>query len=205
MSTHPQSRDANHARYEEGTLQPSVRPDDHVLGLASAPVTLVEYGDFQCPYCGMAHPIVQALQRELGDSLRFVFRNFPLTEMHEHALHAAEAAESVDAQAGAAAYWTMHDILFERQSEWVHSPDESRFLDYARRAGGDVSVVERELADGTREARVKADFRSGVRSGVNGTPTFFVNGVRFDGNWTDPQELRSALERAAASPALPPP
>lgn len=184
------------AQEREGTqLRPAVGPQDHVQGGSGAAITLVEYGDYQCPYCGRAYPIVKALQQQLGDRMRFVFRNFPLNELHPHALHAAEATESVAAHFGPDAYWAMHDLLYKRQREWVHLPTE-RFPEYAALVGARADQVSRDLAEGVHEKRVRADFMSGVRSGVNGTPTFFVDGRRFDGDWTDPEAFLEFIESA---------
>jgi len=181
---------------QRGALQPPVNPVDHVIGHADAPITLVEYGDFQCPYCYRAHPIVMRLQKRFGDQLRFVFRNFPLSELHPHAAHAAEAAESVGAHAGEAAYWKMHHAIFEHQQESDDALDDEHLVRYAADAGADAAQVEADLASGLHRTRVRADFLSGVRSGVNGTPTFFINGVRFDGDWTHPTEFARALDEA---------
>jgi protein-disulfide isomerase len=169
-------------------LKPEVSDADHRVGPDDAPVTLVEYGDFECPYCGQAYPIVQEVQKALGQRLRFVFRNFPLGEIHPHAVRAAEAAEAADAQGK---FWEMHDQLFEHQ----RALGESHLLQYAKAVGLDVERVRRELEAGTHSDRVKSDFRSGVRSGVNGTPTFFVNGERLDGPWNF-EGLMAAIERA---------
>ena len=170
----------------ESTLTPPVGPRDHALGPADAPVTLVEYGDYQCPHCGSAYPVVQAVQRQLGDRLRFVFRNFPLSESHEYAERAAEAAEAAGDQGQ---FWEMHDMLYEHQS----ALDDPHLVSYATTLGLDVARFTRELEAGTFAAKVRGDFRSGVRSGVNGTPTFFINGVRYDGPWNDPAEFARAL------------
>lgn len=163
---------------------------DHVAGPESAPVTLVEYGDYECSYCGRAYPIVKSLQESLGDELRFVFRNFPLADAHPHAEHAAEAAESAAAQDS---FWEMHDTLFEHQDRL----DDSALVTYAAELGLDTGQLARELEEGTWEGRVREDFRSGVRSGVNGTPSFFINGARYDGNWTNPSQFLDALRSAA--------
>ncbi|MEO8140855.1 MAG: thioredoxin domain-containing protein, partial [Gemmatimonadota bacterium] len=153
-----------------------------------APVTLVEYGDYQCPYCGAAYPIVKQLQHRMGKRLRFVFRNFPLTEIHQYALHAAETAE---AAAVAGKFWPMHDLLFERQA----SLNDESLLGYAAEQGLDPMALAKALAAGTFEERVHHDFMTGVRSGVNGTPTFFINGRRHDGGH-DAASLLAALEAA---------
>ena len=177
----------------DGTLIPSVSDErDHIQGPASAPVTLVEYGDYQCPYCGMAYPIVKSLQQALGDRVRFVFRNFPLRDSHPHAEHAAEAAESAGAQGS---FWEMHDTLYENQEQL----EDSDLLAYAKELDLDPNQVARDLEDGTYVKRVREDFRSGVKSGVNGTPTFFVNGVRYDEGWNDPDQFLRALRSVAAS------
>jgi protein-disulfide isomerase len=174
-------------------LRTPVGPDDHVLGPADAPVTLVEYGDYQCPYCGQAHPILEALQERLGDRMRLVFRNFPLAELHPNATHAAEAAESVAEQAGNDAFWAMHDALYEHQ----HALDDAHLVRYAVAAGADSDRVSSDLQSLAHEERIRADFMSGVRSGVNGTPTFYINGERFEGDWTDVEAFAAALEEAA--------
>jgi len=164
---------------------------DHAQGAADAPVTLVEYGDYECPHCGRAYPIVKEVQQRMGAKLRFVFRNFPLSESHPHAQHAAEAAE------GAAAHgrlWEMHDVLFEHQRALL----DRHLVDYAVELGIDRATFERELHAHTYKARVREDFMSGVRSGVNGTPTFFINGVRHDNSW-DVATLTQAIEAASTA------
>ncbi len=170
-------------------LRPAVSATDHRSGPDDAPVTLVEYGDYECPHCGRAHPILRELQRRLGERLRLVFRNFPLAEIHPHARHAAEAAEAAAVQGK---FWEMHDIIFENQARLADS-DLGR---YATKLGLDAQRIEDELAAGTHAQRVEADFSSGVRSGVNGTPTFFINGTRYDESW-DFSTLLEALEAVA--------
>ncbi|MEP6835906.1 MAG: DsbA family protein [Gemmatimonas sp.] len=176
-----------------GTLQPVVAAHDHVKGPSNARVTLVEYGDYQCPHCFRAFPVVQELQQRLGNELRFVFRNFPLTEAHPEAMHAAEAAESVGVHSGADAFWKMHDAIFSHQQDSERALDDAHLARYATAAGADATKVSADLAGDVHQARVHADFMSGVRSGVNGTPTFFINGVRFDGDWTDVESFEAAL------------
>jgi protein-disulfide isomerase len=170
-------------------LTPPVSDQDHRIGPDDAPVTLVEYGDYECPHCGVAHPILQQLKRRLGDTLRFVYRHFPLSEMHPHAQHAAETAEAAAEQGE---FWEMHDILFDNQD----ALDDRDLLRYAGALGLDAQRVATELAEGTYEERVRGDFLSGVRSGVNGTPTLFLNGQRHEGPW-DLDTLIAAVERAA--------
>lgn len=170
-------------------LTPPVSDLDHRSGPEGAPVTLVEYGDFECPHCGRAHPIVSAIQRQMGSRLRFVYRHFPLAQAHPHAQQAAEAAEAAAAQGK---FWEMHHSLFEHQEALEREDLVAR----AEGFGLDVERLAAELADGVHTPRVRRDFSSGVRSGVNGTPTFFINGQRFDKPW-DPPILLAALERAA--------
>jgi len=181
---------------KQGVLRQPVTASDHIAGPANAPVTLVEYGDFQCPHCFRAHPIVVKLQARLGEKLRFVFRNFPIAELHPNAVEAAEAAESVAAHVGPDAYWRMHHAIFEHQQDSPDALDRPHLLEYAAAAGANPSDVEADLESRRFEERVATDFSTGVRSGVNGTPTFFINGERFDGNWTSPSEFREALEAA---------
>jgi protein-disulfide isomerase len=162
---------------------------DHIQGPVDAAVTLVEYGDYECPYCGAAYPIIKEVQQRMGARLRFVFRNFPITTSHPHAELAAEAAE---AAAGQGRFWEMHDVLYENQKH-LREPDLSG---YAGTLGLDVATFDRELAEHVHAGRVREDFMSGVRSGVNGTPTFYIDGVRHDDSY-DVETLLAALERAA--------
>jgi NhaA family Na+:H+ antiporter len=149
---------------------------DHTQGPADAPVTLVEYGDYQCPYCRQVTPIVRDLQERFGDRFRYVFRHFPITPAHLHSQLAAEAAEAAGAQGK---FWDMHYLLFRHEG----TLDKVNLVRYAKGLGLDVARFERELAEHTHAARVREDFDSGVRSGVNGTPAFFLNGTRYDGPW----------------------
>jgi protein-disulfide isomerase len=167
-----------------------VGPDDHSRGPDDATITLVEYGDYQCPYCGQAYPIVEELLRTLGSHLRLVFRNLPLVDVHAHAQAAAELAEAAGMQGK---FWEMHDELFENQDDL----SDKALARYATTLGLDTDRVARDLAAGDPRARVEADFEGAIRSGANGTPTFFVNGARYDGSWQfEPFErhLRSLLE-----------
>ena len=174
-------------------LTPSVSPADHSAGSEDAPVTLVEFGDYECPHCGAAHPIVQEIQKRLGPNLRFAFRNFPLRQIHPRAERAAEAAEAAGAQDE---FWGMHDLLFENQDA-LEDPDLFR---YAAALKLDVERFAKELAAGLYADRVRRDFRSGVKSGVNGTPTFFINGVRYDAPWDLPTLLAAVKAAAVAEP-----
>jgi protein-disulfide isomerase len=160
---------------------------DHIRGPATALVTLVEYGDYECPYCAIAYPVVEELQRVLGDRLRFVFRHFPLTQVHPHALGAAEAAEAAGAQD---VFWEMHATLYSHQD----ALDCANLTRYAIALGLNPTSFRRALDERRYENRVREDFLSGVRSGVNGTPTFFIDGVRYDG----PPDFDSLLVVLAA-------
>ncbi len=179
----------NATQWEPRLTLPVSEDRDHIQGPADAPVTLVQYGDYECPYCGAAYPIIKDVQGRMGDRLRFVFRNFPIITSHPHAEQAAEAAEAAAAQGK---FWEMHDHLYENQR---HLRDD-RLHAYVEALGLDVDLFDKELAEHVHADRVHEDFMSGVRSGVNGTPTFFINGVRHDDSY-DLETLLSALERAA--------
>jgi protein-disulfide isomerase len=160
---------------------------DHLRGPAMASITLLEYGDYECPYCGAAHPVVQEIRRRMGSRLRFVFRHFPLTSVHSHAEPAAEMVEAAGAQGK---FWAMHDRLYEHQD----ALEDDDLLAHAQAIGLDIRRLISELAAGLHAPRVRGDFLSGVRSGVNGTPTFFINGVRHDAGF-DLESLMEAIER----------
>ena len=162
---------------------------DHIRGPVDAPITLVEYGDYECPYCGTAYPVVKELRRRLGSRLRVVFRNFPCPDAHPHAQQAAEAAEAAGAQGK---FWEMHDTLFEHFSEL----EEADLARYAAGLGLDVQRFERDLAEHVYAPRVQEDVRGGLRSGVNRTPTFFINGVRHGGFFS----LDGLLQAIEAAP-----
>ncbi len=162
---------------------------DHVRGPSTAPLTMLEYGDYECPYCGAAHPIVKQVERLLEGDLRFAYRHFPLSEIHPHAYQAAEAAEAAGAQGR---FWEMHDLLFEHQDR-LGTQD---LLGYAEALGLDLARFAHDLESHAHTPRLREDFLSGVRSGVNGTPTFFINGVRHNGGYDLPtlvEALREAL------------
>jgi formate-nitrite transporter family protein len=162
------------SRSELSELTEPVSERDHVRGPDDAAVTLVQYGDFECPSCGDMFPVLKRIRDRLGNQLRFAFRHFPLAQSHPHAQQAAEAAEAAAAQG---AFWRMHDLLYENQRALTRDD----LVDYAAELGLDTEQFERELAEGVHEERVHEDFSSGMRSGVNGTPTFFINGERYDG------------------------
>ena len=174
----------------ELTLPVSVSRD-HIQGPEKAPVTLLEYGDYECPYCGQASTIVKIVQNLLGDNLRFVFRNFPLTQIHPHAQHAAEAAECAGAQNR---FWEMHDILYEHQQALEDEDLES----YAELLKLDIPSFQGDFFNHSFADRVREDFLSGIRSGVNGTPTFYINGRRYNDSWdgeTITASLRSVINK----------
>jgi Protein-disulfide isomerase len=170
------------------SLTPAVGHRDHSLGPLDAPVTLVEYGDYECGYCGEAYPVIQTVQRAMGDRLRFVFRNFPMKEVHPHAEHAAELAE---AAAAADRFWDMHAVLFENQGAL---DDDSLFF-YGRQVGLGTNEITAAL-NGRYAHKIREDFMSGVRSGVNGTPSLFIAGERYDGP-RDADSLYAILMAAA--------
>lgn len=155
------------------TLRTPVTREDHIQGSEGAEITLVEYGDYECPHCGRAHPIVKRIQKHFGKRLRFVFRNFPMSRLHPHAEDAAEAAEFAAAQGQ---FWEMHDLLFENQQRL----GQALYVEIAEDLKLSSAAVHQALETRQYAARVRADFDSGVRSGVNGTPTFFINGNRYD-------------------------
>ncbi|ELY98770.1 DsbA family protein [Natrialba aegyptia] len=170
-----------------------VTEDDHQQGPDDAPVTLVEYGDYQCSYCGQAYPLIKDVQEQFGDDLRFVFRNFPLTSIHEYAQHAAEAAEAAGGQ-GEEEFWSMHDLLYENQD----ALDDESLITYAEQLGLDPERFRSDFASHAFEDRIHEQFVGGARSGVNGTPTFYINGERYDGSWS-PSPLSTAIQRVLSS------
>jgi protein-disulfide isomerase len=166
-----------------------VGPRDHSRGPDEAPLTLLEYGDFECPQCRQAYPVVRELERTLGDRLRFVFRHFPITNVHPRAQRAAETAEWAAAQG---AFWPMYDSLYESDGRL----SDGRLIDIALAIGAPSASLPEAWTAHTFFSRVKEDFLSGLASGVTGTPSFFINGVRHDGAW-DLASLTRALESAA--------
>jgi Na+/H+ antiporter NhaA len=172
-------------------LSDDVDPDeDHIRGPADAPVTLVEYGDFECPYCGLAEPTIRELLSEMSTDIRYVFRQLPLNDVHPHAQLAAEASEAAGAQDR---FWEMHDLLFEHQGE-LRGPD---LVGYAEELGLDAERFHRELKTHEHAWRVARDLESAELSGVAGTPTFFINGQRHQGAY-DIATLTRAVKAARA-------
>jgi protein-disulfide isomerase len=164
-----------------------VNADDHMQGDPAAECSLVEYGDYECPHCGAAYPIVKRLQKHFGKRLSFVFRNFPLAQMHPWAEPAAEVAEFAGALGK---FWEMHDRLFENQE----SLGNALFLELADQLDLSPSQLQSAITERTYRPRVRADFAGGARSGVNGTPTFFINGRRHNGPF-DFDSLSEAIEQ----------
>jgi protein-disulfide isomerase len=164
---------------------------DHVLGPADARVTLVEYGDYECPYCGALHPVIEAARKAFGGNLRFAFRHFPLRSTHPHALAAAKAAEAAAEQGR---FWEMHDRLYRRQTQL----EDADLLRHARKIGLDVARFERELAARPHEVRIREDLASAAQSGAGGTPSLFINGERYQGS-LDRDDVFAALARAAVA------
>ena len=160
---------------------------DHISGSADGSIKLLEYGDYECPFCAEAQTIVKAIQRRLGNDLCFAFRHFPLTNIHPHAEHAAEAAESAAAQGN---FWGMHNILFANQE----ALEDENLATYAAELSLDQTRLIREVTSSVYAPRIREDFKSGVRGGVNGTPTFFVDGERYDG------ELKLLLNALTPNP-----
>jgi protein-disulfide isomerase len=164
---------------------------DHSQGPASAAVTLVQYGDYECPYTRRSTWGVQAIQQQLGEQLRFVYRNFPLTEIHPHALHTAFAAEAAAVQGK---FWEMHDSIFHHQ----HTLEDADLEQFAVAVGLDRQQFAQDMAARPFLSRIEEDLQSGIRSGVRGTPAFFINGIPYPGSW-EQEVLLAALAKAGAS------
>ena len=154
-------------------LKPPVGSQDQQTGNTKAKATLVEYGDYQCPHCGYAHPLLKKLLQNNSDEIHFVFRNFPLAEVHPAAMMAAQAAEAAGKQGK---FWEMHDLIYENQND-LHG---NRFVDFAESLGLDLQRFGQDWKSESILAKIEADFESGIRSGVNGTPTFFINGTKYE-------------------------
>jgi protein-disulfide isomerase len=167
-----------------------VGQQDHIRGPLSAAVTLVEYGDYECSHSGQAYTVVKENRQRLGSRLRFVFRHFPISQIHAQAQHAAEAAEAAGAQNK---FWEMHDMLFEHQQ----ALENGYLVEYAASLGLDTTKFLRQMSQHIHADRVRENFQSGMQSGVNATPTFFINGVRHDVPW-DAETLLATIEEVAS-------
>jgi protein-disulfide isomerase len=163
-------------------LKPKVSELDHAAGNLKAALQIVEYGDYQCPYCGAAYPILNKMMKEFGSQIKFVFRNFPLSEIHPHARIAAQAAEAAALQGK---FWEMHDAIYEDQAHL----NRSDLIQRAKKLGLNTDKFATDLEDKTLAEKIDADFESGIRSGVNGTPSFYVNEKKFDGGAADLLDL----------------
>ncbi len=161
---------------------------DHSQGPEIAPVTLVQYGDYECPYTRQSTRVVQAIQKQIGDQLRFVFRNFPLIEIHPHALHAALVAEAAAIQGK---FWQMHDYIFHHQ----HTLGDADLAQFAEAVGLESQQYARDMAQQRSLPHIEEDLEGGERSGVQGTPTFFINGFMYRGSW-EHEALLAALQAA---------
>jgi protein-disulfide isomerase len=168
-------------------LKPPVNARDHMRGDPKSAVILVEYGDFQCPHCGAAYPIVKQIEKKYSRQLAFVFRQFPLSESHPFAMAAAIASEAAAIQGK---FWEMHALLFEYQSRL--SP--ATILHHANTIGLDTARFEKDIQDPAIFKKVEVSFESGILSGVNGTPSFFINGMKFDGYY-DLESISAAIEQ----------
>jgi protein-disulfide isomerase len=173
------------------SLSPPLSERDHVVGPEDARVTLVEYGDFECPYCGALHPVIQAARKSFGGNLRFAFRHFPLRSSHPHALAAAKAVEAAAEQGR---FWEMHDRLYRRQTELTDADLER----HARELGLDVDRFRGSLGDRAHEVRIREDLASAGQSGARGTPSLFINGELYEGS-LERDEIFAALARAAVA------
>ncbi len=159
-------------------LTPQISSNDHAKGNLTANIVVVEYGDYQCPHCGRAYPIVQSIMRKFGNDLKFIFRNFPLSKVHPDATAAAVASEAAGLQDK---FWEMHSLLFENQQRL----NNNSILNYAMKINLDMEQFKKDIQEGDLQKKVQKDFMSGLRSGVNATPTFFINGERYTESWDE--------------------
>lgn len=172
----------------------TVNNNDHISGDINASLELVEYGDYECPHCGRAYPIIKNIQEQLGSDMKFVFRNFPLSKIHPHSFSAAVATEAAGLQDK---FWEMHDIIFENQKT-LEAED---IVLFASKLGLDIERFKNDMERRTIMEKVEKDFETGIRSGVNKTPTFFINGEKYDGEWSDNQLLQY-LQRILSGVAI---
>jgi protein-disulfide isomerase len=168
-------------------LKNAITERDQKEGNESAPLTLVEYGDYQCPHCGAAYPVIKKLQAHFGNDLLFVFRNFPLAEIHPFAMTAALTAEASGLQKK---FWAVHDVIFTYQ----HQLSAQQLLKWAKEAGVELYKLEKDMQSEIVTSKVESDFEGGIRSGVNGTPSFFINEQRYDGDYSF-EHMRNALDK----------
>lgn len=159
---------------ESKKLLLDINPQDHLLGTKTAPLILIEYGDYQCNHCQSANEYLPKLFKKYKDKLTLVFRHFPMQTQHEFSFLAAEAAEASGFQGK---FWQMHDLIFKNQIKL----DRTIFYDFAKSLKLDLEVFEEQLLNHFHSDKINQDFKSGIKSGVNGTPTFFFNGTRYNG------------------------
>lgn len=162
------------------------KKDDHLQGSKNAPIVLVEYGDYQCPYCGAAYPVIKKLQEHFGDKMLFVFRNFPLVSSHAHSLDAALAAEAAAHQSQ---FWKMHDILYEHQNQL----DSNHLYSYAKSLNLDMNRFEKDIKKSQTIEHIREDMEAGEESGVDGTPSFYINGRKYHGA-SDYDEMKEYID-----------
>lgn len=180
---------------KNGTSEIAISATDHVRGAEAGKVTLVEFGDFQCPACGAYEPIIKQVLAENKDTVKLVYRHFPLTQIHKNALGAAIATEAAGLQGK---FWEMHDILYEKQGEWGNALNaRDYFITYAGTLGLDTKKFQADLANKSLEDKILAEFKEGVRLGVQGTPTFFLNGVKLESP-LDLARFNKLIKEAAA-------
>lgn len=170
-------------------LRAPVGNQDHILGKPAAEITLVEYGDYECSHCGHAYPLIKKLMKEFSDDLLFVFRNFPLQESHPNAMIAAQAAEAAGLQNK---FWDMHDLIYEHQDEL----EENNLIYFAETLNIDINQFQTDLHSQNIISKIESDFESGIRSGVNGTPTFFINDQRLNSYNESYNSLADAVRNA---------
>jgi protein-disulfide isomerase len=180
------SKDATEKQIKKLTVPVNIG-SDHIQGSVNAPLNIVEYGDYECPYTGMAYPIVKEIMRQFGDKIYFVFRNFPLNDIHPYAQNAAEAAEAAASQDK---FWEMHDYLFEHQK----ALDYTHLLEYAQKVGLDIERFKKDMSGHVYTSLIDQSLKTGIDSGVEGTPTFFVNGSRYEKSW-DLKTFSDVLEK----------
>ncbi|MBO0592625.1 thioredoxin domain-containing protein [Cellulophaga sp. E16_2] len=170
------------------SLHPAINHSDHIKGNLNASLEIVEYGDFECAHCGAAHSIMETIMKEFSNQIKFVFRNFPLSEMHTNALEAAKATEAAALQGK---YWEMHNSIFENQ-DYLQPKD---LIQRAENLGLDIQKFKVDMRKNSIAQKIETDFESGIRSGVNGTPSFFINGNKFDG---DASNLLALIQESVA-------
>ncbi|HUO50822.1 MAG TPA: thioredoxin domain-containing protein [Candidatus Paceibacterota bacterium] len=185
-----------------GTTAAAIDPSDHVKGDATSSVSVIEYGDFECPACGAWEPAVEQIEAVYGNRVKFVFRNFPLSQLHPNAMIAAQAAEAAGLQGK---YWEMHDLLYQKQNDWVNTPNDQvvtkNFDGYAQSLGLDVTKFNTDINSDAVKARVQRDIASGNAAQVDHTPTFFVNLQQIQ-NPNSPQQFAQILDQTLASSSV---